>query len=98
MTQMAHEVWQDYEEGDGAALPGCCLAGPRGDGFRALLSARAHLLHTFKARSHAEAMTAYHRLVGFGPYATKHEWDEQPYPEEWARESRRETDEDAALK
>ncbi len=40
---------------------------------------------TVEAGSHVDAMTKYYAYMGWGEYATEHEWDYQPYPEEWAR-------------
>ena len=56
MAILVHEIWgEDYDNGD--ALPGLCLAGPNGDGFRRLLEPGARLVGTFRAGSHFEAMT-----------------------------------------
>ena len=61
----------------------CCLAGPRGDGARAMLSEGARLLTTFEASTHFEARTAYNKLLEYEPYTTDQEWDYEPYPAEW---------------
>jgi hypothetical protein len=76
------EVWEDFGD-EGEALPGLCYAGPLGDDLRSLLGPKARLLTTFEAGSHYEAMTIYHRIVGYEPYTTDQPWDYQPYPEEW---------------
>lgn len=76
---LVHEIWVD--EGD---LPMCCLAGPDGDGARAL-SSNPRLVHVFVAHSHVDAMCKYHAFLGREPYTTVHPWDWEPYPEEWLR-------------
>ena len=58
-----HEIWVDKD-----GLPGCCLAGPDGDGFRRLLDQPATKVHEFYASSTVEALTYYHRYVGHGEY------------------------------
>jgi hypothetical protein len=63
--------------------PGVCLAGPMGDGFRALLRTGAVLLTTFEASSHFEAMNHYYALMSWGAYTTEYEQDHQPYSEHW---------------
>ncbi len=83
MASLIHEVWEDMDE-DGQSLPGCCLAGPDGEGFRALLSSNAILLITFEASCHFEAMNNYYEIVGYGKYRTEHQSDTEPYPQEWA--------------
>ena len=65
MAILRHEVWEDYGDG-GEALPGVCLAGPDGDGFRRLLAPTARLVHAFEAGSHHEAMTIRYSLKGWG--------------------------------
>ena len=74
MVERTHEIWDD-EDG-----PGCCLAGPDGDGFRRLLSPKARLIETFRAANYYEAMTIYHRLLGREAYTTDHPSDMEPYP------------------
>jgi hypothetical protein len=37
------------------------------------------------AGRHFEAMTAYHERMGWGPYTSEHQWDRQPYPDDWRR-------------
>ncbi len=81
MARLVHEVWLD---GDG--LPGCCLAGPAGDGFRQLEGQGERLVHTFVAGSHFEAMTIYHEYLGREPYTTDQPRDIEPYPDEWRDE------------
>jgi len=29
-------------------------------------------------------MTAYYKFMDWGEYTTEHDWDFQPYPDEWA--------------
>ncbi len=82
--KLIHELWEDFGD-EGESLPGLCLAGPMGDGFRKLLSPRAKLVTTFDDGSHFEAMTSYYELIGWGVYSTDQPWDLQPYPEEWFR-------------
>ncbi|CAA6803495.1 MAG: Unknown protein [uncultured Sulfurovum sp.] len=52
MNELIHEVWEEFDNEQ--VLPGCCLAGPDGDGFRALLSSNARLKIVFKASNHKE--------------------------------------------
>lgn len=81
LVKLLHEVW-DYLGEDGQWLPGCMLAGPDGDGMRAFLGIEAKRITTFEAGSHFEAMTIYHRLVGYEPYTTVHKQDYEPYRED----------------
>jgi len=82
MTSLLHEVWEE-PDGNGRMLESLFLAGPDGDGARALLSKGARLVATFKASSHAEAMTKYHALYQRGDYVTAYPADHEPYPLEW---------------
>ena len=75
---MKHELWKDA-----AGEYTFCLAGPRGDDSRRLLSSQAELIWTVEANSHVEAMTAYYNFMGWCEYTTDQEWDTQPYPKEW---------------
>ena len=79
MSKLKHEVWIDRE-----GLPGLCLSGPGGDGFRALLGAGSRLVNVFEASSHFEAMSRYYELMDWGPYTTDFQEDHEPYPAEWA--------------
>lgn len=87
MASLQHEVWEE-PDGEGGWLPGLCLTGPDGDGFRALLRPGSRCVRTFAAGSHVEAMTIYHEMMGFGPYVTDQERDGTPYPEAWALRQR----------
>ncbi len=74
---MLHEVWIQDE-----GRQTFCLAGPHGDGARALLDPGAHLAWTVEASSHFEAMTLYYAYMGWGRYTTDYpEIDKQPYSE-----------------
>jgi hypothetical protein len=73
---MQHELWDDPGS---AGRWTFCLAGPRGDGARALLSSEARLVWIVDATSHFDAMTQYYEHQGWGVYATDQEWDHQPY-------------------
>ena len=77
MANLKCELWI---EGD---LETLCLAGPMGDDARALLSPEARLVWTVEGGSHFDVMTKYYAYLGRGPYKTNHEWDYQPYPDEW---------------
>lgn len=81
MAVLVHEVWE--EAIDGTVLHACCLAGRLGEDCRRVLAPGARLLTTFKAGSHFEAMTLYHRFLDREPYCTDQAWDHQPYPEDW---------------
>lgn len=79
MATLKHEVWRDPD-----GLETCCLAGPMGDGARGLLAKGSRLVCTFEAGSYFEAMTKLYEYQGRGvSYETEHDWDRQPYPEEW---------------
>src|SRR5260370_36622639 len=65
LPELVHEVWID-----GEGLPGVCLAGPAGDGFRSLLDSAARLVHVFEASSHFGAMQTYHAYLGRELYTT----------------------------
>lgn len=62
---MLHELW---DEGDAGLT--FCLAGPHGDGARALLGPNAQLVWTVEAASHLDAMTAYWARMGWGRYVS----------------------------
>jgi hypothetical protein len=59
---------------------GAVWQGSEGDGFRRSMGSEARLIRTFKAGSHFEAMTIYHRLLGREPYMTEHLSDMEQYP------------------
>lgn len=80
MARLLHELWQEV---DGTET--FCLAGPMGDGARGLMEQGAKLVWTVLAESHFDAMTKYYEFRGRGPYSTTHDWDNQPYPDEWLR-------------
>jgi hypothetical protein len=84
MAKLIHEIWEDISH-DGAALPGLCLAGPDGEGFRKLLHKDARCVHRFEAGSHLEAMTVYYRHNGWGNYTSDFASDREPYPDELAQ-------------
>jgi hypothetical protein len=80
MASLVHEIWFTED------LPECALAGPMGDGQRALMALSlgwcdgSSLGHIF------EAMTIYNQLLRRGPYSTDFpEWDKAPYPEDWGQ-------------
>ncbi len=85
MSALLHEVWIDVDEETGDDLPGLLLAGPGGDGARAMLG-NAQLVHTFHAASHFEAMNLYREFLGWEPYTTEHQQDHEPYPDSWLEE------------
>ena len=58
------------------------LAGPDGDDERAVLGLEARMITTFEAHSPFEAMTAFHRMMGLGPYMSLNHEDRRSYPEE----------------
>jgi hypothetical protein len=79
MAILKHEVWVTRD-----GRPGCCLAGPDGDGARRLFAGDgATLAWTFEAGSHFEAMTKYNAHVGYESYSTGFPQDHEPYPDEW---------------
>ena len=80
---MKHELWKDIG-GDEHSEYTFCLAGPRGQGARKLLSPQAEVVWTVEADSYFEAMIAYYKFMGRGEYTTDQEWDKQPYSEDWA--------------
>jgi hypothetical protein len=71
---MRHELWVHADGQD------FCLAGPRGDAQRALVSSDARLVWTVEAESHFAAMTLYYEHMGWGTYTTDFpDVDQQPY-------------------
>ena len=78
MAILLHELW--LEEKNEQTF---CLAGPMGNDARSLLSPSAKLIWTTEAGSHFEAMTKYYKHMGWGLYKTEHDWDNQPYPDDW---------------
>jgi hypothetical protein len=83
MAILTHEVWEEIDE-RGNVLPGLCLAGPDGEGFRKLQYKNARCVLRFGAGSHFEAMTIYYRRYGWGDYTSNFTSDHDPYPHEWA--------------
>jgi hypothetical protein len=79
MATLKHEVWEEIDE-SGQVLEGMCIAGPTGDGFRALLSPGARLVSTIEAGSHFEAMNLFYAMYERGPYLSSHPADFTPYP------------------
>jgi hypothetical protein len=75
---MKHELWK--EESGGYLF---CLAGPMGDGARAMVDSVAELIWTVEANSHFEAMTKYWKFMNWGEYTTEFEEDKKPYPKSW---------------
>jgi hypothetical protein len=84
MAKLTHEIWEELDE-HGNVLPGVCLAGPDGEGFRKLQNKNARCVLRFEAGSHFDAMTTYYRLYGWGEYTSDFTSDREPYPDEWAR-------------
>ena len=78
MARLKHELWKESEQEQTF-----CLSGPMGDEARSVLGPGAKLIWTVEAESHVEAMTKYYTFMGWGLYQTEHEWDHQPYSEEW---------------
>ncbi|HEX9626487.1 MAG TPA: hypothetical protein VGA00_06065 [Acidiferrobacterales bacterium] len=73
--KLVHELWKDESDGEFTF----CLAGPAGDGARALLEGKAELVWSCEAESHFEAMTKYYAYQGWGQYTTEFEQDHWPY-------------------
>ncbi|MBP2461435.1 hypothetical protein J3A65_002199 [Rhizobium sp. PvP014] len=80
--ELVHEVWLD-PEADGQMLPGLCLAGPMGDGFRSVLNEGACKVGEIRGSSTFDLMIKYWKLQGWGKYTTSFEQDHEPFPEEW---------------
>jgi hypothetical protein len=80
MAVLVHELWVE-SEGEQTF----CLSGPMGADARALMSPGARLVWTVEAGSHFEAMSEYYQHMDWGAYTAEHEWDYQPYPDEWLR-------------
>ena len=78
MAILVHEVWMDAQ-----GLPGMCLAGPMGDGFRSLRSEGSRLVATIEAGCRFEAMTKYYAMLGRGPYDHDEPADHEPYSDQW---------------
>ncbi|MDH0866883.1 hypothetical protein [Mitsuaria sp. GD03876] len=83
MAQLLHEVWETPDE-HGQWLPSLLLAGPDGDGARAMHEPGARLVTTLRAGSTFEAMTRFYALYDWGACTTSHEADFEPYPDDWA--------------
>jgi hypothetical protein len=81
-VRFEHELWENHDGGGDMV----CLAGARGDAARKSLAPVATLVAAFEAGTYFEAMTAYYKLVGWGEYEARDEFEFEPYPEEWARE------------
>lgn len=86
--ELVHEIWLDPET-DGQMLPGLCLAGPMGDGFRSLLNKGASKVGEVRGTSTFDVMTKYWKLQGWGEYKARFQQDHEPYPEEWIAIQRR---------
>jgi hypothetical protein len=80
--ELVHEIWLDPET-DGQMLPGLCLAGPMGNGFRTLLNKGALKVAELRGTSTFHVMTKYWKLQGWGEYETSLQQDHELYPEEW---------------
>ena len=78
MAMLKHELWIESEQEQTF-----CLVGPMGDKARSLLLQDAQLVLTVEAESHFEAMTSYYAFMGWGIYESDHDWDRQPYPDDW---------------
>lgn len=84
MARLRHEIWLDAD-----GLPGCVLAGPRGEDARRIFLSGGRRVDTFEAACHLEAMEYYHRYLGREPYTSSFpQEDATPYPEEWLQEQR----------
>lgn len=81
MAKLVYEVWLDLDEG-GQFLPGLCLAGPEGDGFRKLLQPGAILSGTLLAESTFDAMNQYYQRNGWGEWATPFAVDHEIHSQE----------------
>ena len=78
MAMLKHELWIESEQGQTF-----CLVGPMGDAARSLLLQDAQLVWTVEAESHFEAVTLYYAFMGWGIYESDHDWDRQPYADDW---------------
>ena len=81
-NELIHEIWLDPEP-DGQMLPGLCLAGPMGNGFRSLLNKGAVKAGEIVGHSSFDVMTKYWKLQGWGKYETQNQQAHEPYPDEW---------------
>jgi hypothetical protein len=78
------EVWLCPDQNNpGEYLPACHYFGPQGDAARALNEPGSFCVLVFRAESHLDGMTYYHRLVDSDTYTTTNESDRQPYPVAW---------------
>lgn len=78
--QVLHELWEDPNDDAGYSLT-LCLAGPRGEAARSLLSPSARLTWSLEAESHFQAMTLYYEHMGWGLYTSRDERDLPTYAE-----------------
>jgi hypothetical protein len=83
MACLKHELWESPE-----GLTTFCLAGPMGDEARRQLEPGSRIVWTVEAESHFDATTRYYERMGWGTYTTEHDWDFQPYPDDWAATQR----------
>ncbi len=93
-TSLVHEAWGHV---DGSRAHTLCLAGPRGDGHRAMLGDEDRLLTTIVASSWTEAMTRYYRYQKWGVYRPEPDWPVEPYPPDWVAEQRAASGESPAI-
>lgn len=63
--EFAHEIWL-VPVADGQMLPGLCLAGPMGDGFRSLLNKGARKVGEVRGTTTFDVMTKYWKPQGWG--------------------------------
>jgi hypothetical protein len=78
MAMLKHELWIESDQEQTF-----CLAGPMGDQARASLPLDSQMIWTVNAGNHFEAMTLYYQFMGWGTYASDHEWDHEPYSDDW---------------
>ncbi|MGL4611917.1 MAG: hypothetical protein ACRCYY_19945 [Trueperaceae bacterium] len=61
---MQHELWLDKADNSYTF----CVAGPKGEKIRKLLSGKATVVWRVEASSHFDAMTKYYTYMGWGNY------------------------------
>ena len=74
MANLLHEIWMDSND-----LPGLCINGPEGDGFRSLLEPGSRIIKVIEASSTFEALTKYYNYFGWGKYTGELPQDHKPY-------------------
>jgi hypothetical protein len=80
MATLLHELWLDTSD-----LPGLCINGPEGDGFRSLQEPGSRIIKVIEASSTFDALTKYYEYLNWGEYTSEFSQDHIPYSDERLR-------------